>query len=124
MATHTTILGWEIPWTQEPGGLQFMGSQRVRQGSQERLTLSLSVPSRHFVYTTNIQLFSSVQSLSHVRLCDPMNCSMPGLPVHHQLLEFTQTRIHRVGDAIQPSHALSSPSPPARNPSQHQSLFQ
>ena len=68
--------------------------------------------------------FSSVQSLSHVRLCDPMNCSTPGLPVHHQLLEFTQTHIHRVGDAIQPSHPLSSPSPPAPNPSQHQSLFQ
>ena len=56
-------------------------------------------------------LFSSVQSLSHVRLCDPMNCSMPGLPVHHQLPEFTQTQVHRVGDAIQPSHPLSSPSP-------------
>ena len=56
-------------------------------------------------------------------LCDPMNCSMPGLPVHHQLLEFTQTHVHRVGDAIQPSHPLSSPSPPAPNPSQHQSLF-
>ena len=53
-----------------------------------------------------------------------MNCSTPGLPVHHQLLEFTQTRIHRVGDAIQPSHPLSSPSPPAPNPSQHQSLLQ
>ena len=60
----------------------------------------------------NIQ-FSSVQSLSRVRLCDPMNCSTPGLPVHHQLLEFTQTHVHRVGDAIQPSHLLSSPSPPA-----------
>ena len=57
-------------------------------------------------------------------LCDPMNCSMPGLPVHHQLLEFTQTDIHRVSDAIQPSHPLSSPSPPAPNPSQNQSLFQ
>ena len=53
-----------------------------------------------------------------------MNCSMPGLPVHHQLPEFTQTHVHRVGDAIQPSHLLSSPSPPAPNPSQHQSLFQ
>jgi len=51
-----------------------------------------------------------------------MNCSMPGLPVHHQLLEFTQTHVHRVSDAIQPSHPLSSPSPPAPNPSQHQSL--
>jgi len=53
-----------------------------------------------------------------------MNRSTPGLPVHHQLLEFTQTQVHRVGDAIQPSHPLSSPSPPAPNPSQHQSLFQ
>ena len=57
-------------------------------------------------------------------LCDPMNRSTPGLPVHHQLPEFTQTRIHQVGDAIQPSHPLSSPSPFAPNPSQHQSLFQ
>ena len=57
-------------------------------------------------------------------LCDPMNCSMPGLPVHHQLQEFTQTHLHRVSDTIQPSHPLSSPSPPAPNPSQHQSLFQ
>ena len=56
--------------------------------------------------------------------CDPMNYSTPGLPVHHKLLEFTQTHIHRVGDAIQPSHPRSSPSPPAPNPSQHQSLFQ
>ena len=57
-------------------------------------------------------------------LCDSMNRSMPGLPVHHQLLEFTQTHVHRVSDAIQPSHRLSSPSPLAPNPSQHQSLFQ
>ena len=54
----------------------------------------------------------------------PMDCSTPGLPVHHQLLEFTQTHVHWVGDAIQPSHPLSSPSPPALNPSQHQGLFQ
>ena len=67
--------------------------------------------------------FSSVQVLGHVRLCDPMNCSMPGLPVHHHLPEFTETHVHRVGDAIQPSHPLLSPSPPAPNPSQHQSLF-
>ena len=69
-------------------------------------------------------VFSSVQSLRRIRLCDPMNHSTPGLPVHHQLLEFTRTHIHRVSDAIQPSHPLSSPSPPALNPSQHQSLFQ
>ena len=57
-------------------------------------------------------------------LCVPMNCSTPGLPVHHQLPEFTQTHVHWVSDAIQPSHPLSSASPPAPNPSQHQSLFQ
>ena len=57
-------------------------------------------------------------------LCDPMNCSTPGLPVHHQLPEFTETHVHRVSDAIQPSHPLSSPSPLAPSPSQHQSLFQ
>ena len=67
--------------------------------------------------------FSSVAQ-SCPTLCDPMNRSTPGLPVHHQLPEFTQTHVHRVSDAIQPSHPLSSPSPPAPNPSQHQSLFQ
>ena len=67
--------------------------------------------------------FSSVAQLC-LTLCDPMNRSTPGLPVHHQLPEFTQTHVHRVCDVIQPSHPLSSPSPPAPNPSQHQSLFQ
>ena len=67
--------------------------------------------------------FSSV-SQSCPTLCDSMNCSTPGLPVHQQLPEFTQTHLHRVSDAIQPSHPLSSPSPPAPNPSQRQSLFQ
>ena len=69
------------------------------------------------------RIFSSVAQ-SCPTLCDPMNHSMPGLPVYHQLPEFTQTHIHRVGDTIQPSHPLSSPSPPAPNPSQHQGLFQ
>ena len=68
--------------------------------------------------------FSSVQSLTLVPLCDPMNHSTPGLPVHHQLPESIQTHVHRVGHAIQPFHPLSSLSPPAPNPSQHQSLFQ
>ena len=65
--------------------------------------------------------FSSVAQ-SCPTLCDPVNCSTPGLPVH-QLLEFTQTHVHQVSDAIQPSHPLSSPSPPAPNPSQHQESF-
>ena len=70
--------------------------------------------------------FSSVQSSCSVMSDSlrPMNCSTPGLPVYHQLPEFTQTHAHRVGDAIQPSHPLLSPSPPAPNPSQHQGLFQ
>ena len=72
--------------------------------------------------------FSSVQfssvAQSCLTLCDPMNCSTPGLPVHHQLPEFTQTHVHWVGDAIQPSHPLSSPSSPTLSLSQHQSIFQ
>ena len=63
-------------------------------------------------------------SLSRIRLCNRMDCSTPGLPVHHQLSELTQTHAHRVGDAIQPSHPLSSPTPPTFNLSQHQGLFQ
>ena len=72
-------------------------------------------------YIYSVQ-FSSVTQ-SYPIICDPMNRSTPGLPVHHQLLELTQTHVHRVGDAIQPPHPLSSPSPPALNPSQHQDLF-
>ena len=67
--------------------------------------------------------FSSVALLS-LTLCDPMDCSMPGFPVHHQLLELAQTHVHPVSDAIQPSRPLSSPSPPALNLSQHHGLFQ
>ena len=73
--------------------------------------------------SNGIVQFSSVAQLCPT-LCNPMNCSTPGLPVHHQFPEFTQTHVHRVGDTIQPSHPLSSPSLPAPNPSQHQSLFQ
>ena len=67
--------------------------------------------------------FSSVQSLSRVGLCDPMDCSTLGFPVHHQLLELAQIHVHWVSDAIQPSHPLSSPSPPAFSLAQHQGLF-
>ena len=72
--------------------------------------------------TLRLQFSAVAQSCP--TLCDPMNCSTPGLPVRHQLREFTQSCVHRVSDAIQPSHPLSSPSPPAPNLSQHQSLFQ
>ena len=79
-----------------------------------------SVDSSNLYYSVQ---FSSVTQPCPT-LCDPMNCSTPGLPVHHQLPEFTQTHVQRVGDAIQPSHPLSSPSPPASSPSQHEDLFQ
>ena len=67
--------------------------------------------------------FSSVAQ-SCLTLCDPMDCTAPGFPIHHQLPELTQTHVHWVGDASQPSHPLSAPSPPAFNLSQHQGLFQ
>ena len=71
-------------------------------------------------------LLQSVSPVAQSRptLCDPMDCSMPGLPVHHQLPELAETHVHRVSDAIQPSHPLLSPSPPTFNLSQHQGLFQ
>ena len=78
---------------------------------------------KHLCQAVNCFQFSSITQ-SCPTLCDPMNRSTPGLPVHHELPEFTETHVHRVSDAIQPSHSLSSPSPLATNPSQHQSLFQ
>ena len=102
---------------------------RGAEGSVE--VMSVSSYSDHLDSSTSHQLtnqFSSVQFSSVAQLCpthrDPMNHSMPGLPVHHQLPEPTQTHAHQVGDAIQPSHPLSCPSPPAPNPSQHHGLFQ
>ena len=73
-------------------------------------------------YSPTVQFSSVTQSF--LTVCDPMDCSTPGLPVHHQLPESTQTHVHLVGDAVQPSRPLSSPSPPALNLSQHQGLFQ
>ena len=90
--------------------------QRKKGRKKEELVLYLCTGILLYQFSSDIQ--------SCPTLCDPMNRSTPGLPVHHQLPEFTQTPVHRVGDAIQPSHPLSSPSPPASNPSQHQSLFQ
>ena len=91
-----------------------MGSQRVRK---DLVTNTFTIG--------KIKLtFSSVQPLSHVPFCNPMDCNTPGFPVHIQLLELAQTHVLGVSDAIQPSHPLSSPSPPAFNLSQHQGLFQ
>ena len=97
---------------------------KVKEES-EKVSLKLNIQKTKIMASgpiSSVQFNSVAQSCP--TLCDPMNPSTPGLPVHHQLSEFTQTHVHRVGDAIQPSHPLLSPSPPAPNPSQHQSLFQ
>ena len=93
---------------------------KVKEES-EKVDLKLDIQNTKITESGPI---STVQLLSCPTLCDPMNRSTLGLPVHHHLPEFTQTHVRRVSDAIQPSHPLSSPSPPAPNPSQHQSLFQ
>ena len=97
---------------------------KVKEES-ENFGLKLSIQNTKIMASgpiSSVQLSSVAQSCP--ALCDPMNHSTPGFPVHHQFPEFTQTHVHQVGDAIQPSHPLSSPSPPAPNPSQHQGLFQ
>ena len=94
---------------------------KVKEESK-KAGLKLNIQKMKIMASSPIQFSSVAQSCP--TLCDPMNRSTPGLPVHHQLPEFTQIHVHRVSDAIQPSHPLLSPSPPAPNPSQHQSLFQ
>ena len=141
MATHSSVLAWRIPGTGEPGELPSMGLHRVRH---DRSDLAAPAADKYYfifeqawlcLHIININClkiliqkeslkitrkwiqFSSVAQLCPT-LCDPMNCSTPSFPVHHQLLELAQTHIRRVGDATQSYH-LSSPSPPAFNLSQH-----
>ena len=94
--------------------------QSTAQSQTSFSPISNALLHHSLLYLFTVQFSPVVQSCP--TLCDSMNCSTPGLPV--QLPEFTQTHVHRTGDAIQPSHPLSSPFPPAPNPSQHQSLFQ
>ena len=119
----------KIPWRRErlatplfwPGefhGLYSLWSHK-ESDTTERLSLSQCIT---FPRLASVQFSSVAQSCP--TLCDPMNCSTPGLPAHHQIPEFSQTHVHQVSDVVQPSHPLSSPSPPAPKPSQHQSLFQ
>ena len=96
------------------------GQRRKRLNSWQWSSYLNNLNNKSIKYTVQ---FSSVAQ-SCPTPCDPMSRSTPGLTVHHQLLEFTQTHVHRVRDVIQPSHPLSSPSPPAPNPSQHEGLFQ
>ena len=106
----------------QDGEKQDIGPRQLKCKSNEWFQWAHMQKSTTFINMRYLQIRSVAQSCP--TLCNPMNYSMPGLPVHHQLPEFTQTHVHRVSDAIQPSHPLSSPSPPAPNPSQHQSLFQ
>ena len=147
-ATHSSILAWRIPMDRGLAGYspgifrvgqdratkhstaikrsQWMNSQAaVVNLTMSALTFNRchwQVPLWSAMNKYILQIRSVAQSCP--TLCNPMNRSTPGLPIHHQLPEFTQTHVHRVSDAIQSSHPLSSPSPPAPNPSQHQSLFQ
>ena len=172
MATHSGILTWRIPWTEEPGWLQSTDSQRVGhnwatntfkvhlfpflcgQSSELWQLMSRYSPvfvelllhlvfwypcdssqdmAQNIVYspwerTKGLWLcletqFNSVPQ-SCLTLCNLMDCSRPSFPIHHQLPGLAQTHVHQVSDAIQPSHPLSLPSPPAFNHSQHQGLFE
>ena len=120
---------WRCSWARGQGEELYWvttksntASLLIRTPSFQEPEMSFSATICHCHNYTSVQFSSVAQSCP--TLCDPMNRSMPGLLVHHHLPEFTQTHSHRVSDAIQPSHPLSSPSPPAPNPSQHQSLFQ
>ena len=123
--THWTI-AHQAPLSMEfPGKNTGVGFHAFLQGSSlpgiEPRSLTSPALAGRFFTTSSVQ-FSSVTQLCPT-LCNPMNCSMPGLPVHHQLPESNETHVHQVGDATQLSHPLSSPSPPAPNLSQHQGLF-
>ena len=144
MATHSSVLAWRIPWTEEPGGLQYVRLQRVRHSWVTKHTqrkgnrlfkvwggfgawisvwdvwiyLLISLTNGPLIH----QFSSATQSC--LTLWHPMDCSTPGLPVHRRLPKLTQTHVHWVGDVIQPFHHLLSPSPLAFNLSQHQGLFQ
>ena len=130
------ITSWEIDGetVETVADFIFLSSKIIEDGDcsheiKRRLLLGRKVMTNldNILKSKDIQFssvhFSSVTQ-SCLTVCDPMNCSMPGLPAHHQLPKFTQIHVHQVGDSIQPSHPLLSPFPPAPNPSQHQSLFQ
>ena len=136
LATNSSIVAWRIPRTEEPDGLQPVVSQTVRQDwsnltCTHRTVKSIKTESRTTVTRgwkrdNRKSLFNGFGSVAEScpTLCNPMNWSTPGFPVRHQLREPAQTHVHWVSDAIQPSHPLSSPSPPALNLSQNQGVFQ
>ena len=129
IAIHSIILAWRNPWTEESGGLPSLVSQSQKWVKQQHAHTISFLEKKNEKGTKILSDECITPSVGSVtRLCptlfDPLNCSTPGLPVHYQLPEFTQTHVHWVSDAIQPSHPLPSPSPPVLNLSQHQGLFQ
>ena len=120
--SHVWLLA--TPWTAAYQASPSMGFSRQEYWSGVPLPFPRDVLFNILFWKVKVLVaqFNSVAQLC-LTLCDPMDCSTPGLPVHHQFPEFTQTHVHWVGDAIQPSHPLSSPSLPTFNLSQHQGLF-
>ena len=118
-----------LPSNLFPGSPKDKGTRHPSQHDFKLISKPFTPSASSFYPAGNIQVvfpsvqFSSVAQLC-LTLCNPMNCSMPSFPVHHQLLELSQTHVHQVGDAIQPSHPLLPPSPPAFNLAQYQGLFQ
>ena len=113
----------ESRWTSDQTCVSCTGGFLSTVSPEKSRVLTTSVCLVNYYSIQHDTQFSSVAQ-SCLTLCDPMDCSTPGFPVHDQLLESTQTHVYRVGDAIQPSHPLSSPSPPSFSLSQHQGLFQ
>ena len=118
---YSKVSGYKIN-TQKSLAFLYTNNEKIERELKKTIPFTIAMKRIKYLGISSVQFSSVVQSCP--TLCDPMNCSTPGLPVHHQLPEFTQTQVHRVSEAIQPSHPLSFPSPPASNPSQHRSLFQ
>ena len=118
---YSKVAGYKIN-TQKSLAFLYTNNEKTEREIKETTPFTIATKRIKYLGIRSDQIRSVTQS--RPTLCDPMNHSTPGLPVHHQLPEFTQTHAHRVGDAIQPSHPLSSPSPPAPHSSQDQSLFQ
>ena len=118
---YSKVAGYKIN-TQKSLAFLYTNNEKTERETKETIPFIIATKRIKYLGIRSDQIRSVTQS--RPTLCDPMNRSTPGLPVHHQLPEFTQTHVHPLSDAIQPSHPLSSPSPPAPNPSQHQTLFQ
>ena len=123
ISPNFTSQGGHFRWNNKESKECVTFSYWIKEGKLKEMAKGINILLYYNPYDIQFIQFSSVAQ-SCLTLCDPMNRTMSGLPVHHQLLESTQTHVYWVSDVIQPSHPLSSPSPPATNPSRHQGLFQ